>query len=127
MARLIVAITLFGSFVLPLGVFADGSATLHVAVVGETDLKTAFISSIREAARAESMEVAVVPRNDADLDYTLIVAQESSIGGAAAAVIALDKAGDVAASVVRSGRLSGRGAINACAKEMIKKLDIIRK
>jgi hypothetical protein len=42
-------------------------------------------------------------RTDEALRYTLIIAQESTIGSAAAAVIGLDRSGDVALSVVRSG------------------------
>lgn len=61
------------------------------------------------------------------LDYTVIIAQETTIGSAAAVAIALDNSGDVAASVVRSGRLSGRGALNVCAKELAKKLGVFRR
>jgi hypothetical protein len=56
----------------------------------------------------------------------IVVAQESSVSGAAAAVIALDSKGLFVASVVRSGRWSGKGAFNASAKELTKKLSSLR-
>ncbi|HEX2594739.1 MAG TPA: hypothetical protein VHL34_24765 [Rhizomicrobium sp.] len=107
-------------------VHAQGVPVLTVAVVGESNLKAKFIESLRESASGERVQIDIKPRTDATLDYTVIIAQESSLGGAAAAVIAMDKAGDVAASVVRSGRMSGKGALNACAKELIKKLKVLR-
>jgi hypothetical protein len=42
-------------------------------------------------------------------------------------VIVLDRDGNIALSVVRSGRLSGKGAINACTKEVVKKIAILKK
>ena len=47
------------------------------------------------------------------------------MGGAAASVIVLDKKGLFVASVVRSGRWSGKGALNAVAKELAKKLAVL--
>ena len=49
------------------------------------------------------------------------------MSGAAAAVVALDRDGAVVASVVRSGRLSGRGAMNACTKEIAKKIATLKR
>ena len=65
-------------------------------------------------------------RPDENYDYNIVVAQESSISGAAAAVIALDSKGLFVASVVRSGRWSGKGAFNASAKELAKKISLLR-
>jgi hypothetical protein len=62
---------------------------------------------------------------DGDFDYNIVIAQESSAGGAAASVIVLDKNGRFVASVVRSGRWSGKGALNAAAKELAKKLAVL--
>lgn len=67
-----------------------------------------------------------IVRPDGVYDYNIVVAQESSMGGAAAAVIALDNKGLFVASVVRSGRWSGKGAFNASAKELAKKLSVLR-
>ncbi len=91
------------------------------------NLRTNFIESLRAAAAGDGVRIEAVPRNDASLDYTIILAQESTVGSAAAAVVALDKDGDLAASVVRSGRFSGRGALNASAKELVKKLSVLRR
>jgi len=65
-------------------------------------------------------------RSDEVYDYNIVVAQESSVSGAAAAVVALDNKGLFVASVVRSGRWSGKGAFNASAKELAKKLSVLR-
>jgi hypothetical protein len=54
--------------------------------------------------------------------YTVTTAQETTIASAPAAAIALDKNGDIAASVVRSGRMSERGALTACARNLVQKL-----
>jgi hypothetical protein len=87
-----------------------------VTVQGETNLNTSFVESLRSAGFA----VRIVPK--ADARYHLLVAQETTIGSAAAAVIVLDAGRDIVASVVRSGRFSGQGALNACAKELAKRL-----
>ena len=71
------------------------------------------------------MDLQVV-RPDEAYDYNIVIAQESSVSGAAAAVIVLDTKGLFVASVVRSGRWSGKGAFNASAKELVKKLSVLR-
>lgn len=43
------------------------------------------------------------------------------------AAIVLDRDGAVVMSVVRSGRLSAKGSMNACAKEIAMKLAVLRK
>lgn len=106
---------------------AQTPKTLRVSVTGESNLRSNFIDDLKDTAREVGLNVEVVAKSDAGKTYTIVIAQESTIGSAAAAVIALDADGDVAASVVRSGRLSGRGAMNACAKELAKKLAILAK
>jgi hypothetical protein len=96
--------------------------TVQVAVIGESNLKTDFIDDLKASAPDAKVQIVVVPRSDPQRKYTLAIAQESTVGTAAAAVIVLDRDGDVATSVVRSGRFSGKGALNACAKEIAKKL-----
>jgi hypothetical protein len=108
-------------------VSAQTARTLRIAVTGESNLRSNFVDDFKDSAREVGLTVEVVAKSDASKTYTIIIAQESTIGSAAAAVIALDADGDVAASVVRSGRLSGRGAVNACAKELAKKLAILAK
>jgi ABC-type uncharacterized transport system substrate-binding protein len=103
---------------------SQSAAAVRVAVTGESNLKTNFIESLKEAAKESGLRIDLVSKGE-DPTYTLVIAQETTIASAAAAVIALDKAGDVAMSVVRSGRLSGRGALNACAKEIVKKLVVL--
>jgi hypothetical protein len=122
-----VRLLLIAGLLVALGAMSvDGqSKQVTLAVVGETNLKSNFIEDLRASAHAEGLAIDVVDRTDPALRYTVIVAQETTIGSAAAAAILLDRAGDVAASVVRSGRLSGRGALNACAKELVKKLAIL--
>lgn len=100
-------------------------APIRIAVTGATGLRSSFIEGLTTAAKDARVPLAVVTKADPDLTFTVILAQETSISGAAAAVIALDREGDVAASVVRSGRWSGKGAMNACAKELIKKLIVL--
>lgn len=103
---------------------SNGTA-VRIAVTGESNLRSNFIESLKDAAREEKLTIEIVNRSDPSLTYTVIIAQETTIASAAAAVIALDRSGDVAASVVRSGRLSGRGALNACAKELVKKFVVL--
>ena len=100
---------------------------IRLAVTGESNLKTDFIEALQSAAAAEKIGVEVVGRTEPGLKYTLIIAQETTVGSAAAAVIGLDASGDVAFSVVRSGRFSGKGALNACAKEIAKKLAVLHR
>jgi len=117
--------TLFTNTIIALLLLNGPPASVRVAVVGESNLKTSFIEDLRQAAREAKIEIEIVPRSDTSLAYTLIIAQETTLGSAAAAVIGLDRAGDVALSVVRSGRLSGKGALNACAKEIAKKIAVL--
>jgi hypothetical protein len=100
---------------------------VRIAVQGESTLTTNFIDTFKREAKAVGLEVQLVERRHADLDYVVLLAQESTIGSAAAALIAVDRDGNIAASVVRSGRLSGRGAVNACTKELAKKLAVLRR
>jgi hypothetical protein len=104
---------------------AGQQAPIRIGVTGESNLRSNFIESLKDAAKDNRLPIEIVPRSDPGLTYTVIIAQETTIASAAAAVIALDKNGDVAASVVRSGRMSGRGALNACAKELVKKLLVL--
>lgn len=103
----------------------SSSSPVRVAIIGESNLRTDFIESLRGAARDEHLDLETVPRSDPNLTFTIVIAQETTVGSAAAAAIALEPSGDIAASVVRSGRLSGRGALNACAKELAKKIKVL--
>jgi len=107
-------------------VFAQPATLVRIVVRGETNLTTNFVEDFKAESKALRMTVEVVDRRIPH-DYTIVLAQESSVGGAAAAVIALDDDQNVVASVVRSGRLSGRGALNACTKELAKKIAILKK
>jgi hypothetical protein len=106
---------------------AAASSVVRIAVQGESTLTVNFIDTFKREALAAGLEVQLVERRHADLEYTILLAQESTMGSAAAALIALDRDGTIAASVVRSGRFSGKGAVNACAKELVKKLAVLRR
>lgn len=96
------------------------AADLSVAFAGDPSLVATFTASLHDAAKEQHTTIAVVDK--AQATYTILVAQESTVGSAAAAVFALDAKGQMVASVVRSGRMSSRGALNACAKELLKRL-----
>jgi hypothetical protein len=106
---------------------AQTGVPVRVSVQGETNLVPQFVETLKQEGRAAGLEVTVTERSNADLDYRILLAQETTIGSAAAAVIVLDRDGNIALSVVRSGRLSGKGAINACTKEVAKKIAILKK
>lgn len=101
--------------------------TLRVSVQGETNLTTTFVEVLRREAHDRGMDVQLVERRSEQIDYSILIAQETTLDSAAAAVIAVDKNGDIVTSVVRSGRLTGKGAINACTKELAKRLAVLRK
>jgi ABC-type sugar transport system substrate-binding protein len=98
------------------------TTAIAISVIGESNLKTDFVDALKEAAKEVGLKFEIVPRTDESRMFTFAIAQESTLGSAAAAVIVLDRSGDVAMSVVRSGRFSAKGAFNACAKELVKKL-----
>lgn len=98
---------------------------LRVFVQGDTSRLPDFVKSLRTEFSKQGMALELVERDD-DYNYNMVIAQESSMGGAAAVVIALDKNCNFVASVVRSGRWSGKGALNASAKEMAKKIAILK-
>lgn len=98
------------------------AAPITIAITGESNLRLYFAEQLKQAGGL----FAVVATTE-NPQYVVVIAQESTVGSAAAAVIALDRSGDVATSVVRSGRFSGRGALNACAKELAKRLPMLSK
>jgi hypothetical protein len=106
---------------------AQTGVPVRVSVQGETNLVPQFVETLKQEGRAAGLEVTVTERSNTDLDYRILLAQESTVGSAAAAVIVLDRDGNIALSVVRSGRMSGKGAINACTKEVAKKIAILKK
>jgi hypothetical protein len=96
---------------------------VKVFVQGDSSRLPDFIENCRREFGERGMKLQLV-RPDESFDYNIVVAQESSLSGAAATVIALDSKGLFVASVVRSGRMSGKGAFNASAKELAKKLSL---
>lgn len=98
---------------------------IRVVVQGDTGRLPDFLESLRREFTDRRMALKLVDRVS-DYDYNIVLAQESSLGGAAAAVIVLDRTATFVTSVVRSGRLSGKGAFNATAKELAKKIAILR-
>jgi hypothetical protein len=99
--------------------------TVKVFAQGDSSRLPDFVVSCKKEFSERGMTLQLV-RPDEGYDYNIVVAQETSVGGAAAAVIALDGRGLFIASVVRSGRMSGKGAFNASAKELAKKLSALR-
>jgi hypothetical protein len=114
-------------FVLALLVQQPPEIIIRASVQGETNLSAPFVEAFRRELAEERLRLEIVPRSHEALDYNIVLAQETGMSGAAAAVIALDPDGDVVASVVRSGRLSGKGAMNACTKEIAKKIATLKR
>jgi hypothetical protein len=104
---------------------ATAQDTIRVLAQGDSSRLADFIESCKREFSERGMKL-VLARPDEGYDYNIVVAQESSLGGAAAAVVVLDSKGLFVASVVRSGRMSGKGAFNASAKELAKKLAALR-
>lgn len=104
---------------------AFAQETVKVFAQGDSSRLPDFIESCKREFRENKMNLQLV-RPDEGYDYNIVVAQESSVSGAAAAVIALDGKGLFVASVVRSGRWTGKGAFNASAKELAKKIALLR-
>lgn len=98
---------------------------LNVVVQDDTSRVPDFVQSMREELALRGMKINLVERG-AEYGYNILLAQESSLGGAAASVIVLDRTCTFVASVVRSGRWSGKGAFNASAKELAKKIAILK-
>ncbi len=101
-------------------------ALVKVTVQGASNLLADFIKNMEREFDKQGMKLELVQRGGAS-DYNIIVSQDSSFEGAAAAVIALDKNCNLIASVIKADRLSGKGALNASAKELAKKIAVLRK
>lgn len=112
-------------FVMILGQVTFSQETVKVFAQGDSSRLPDFIVNCKREFGEHGMTLQLV-RPDEGYEYNIVIAQESSLGGAAAAVIALDSKGLFVASVVRSGRMSGKGAFNASAKELAKKLSALR-
>jgi hypothetical protein len=97
---------------------------LRVWVQGDTSRLPDFVESCKREFAEKNIDLQVA-RPDDLFDYNVIVVQGSSISGAAGAVVVLNHKGQFVASVVRSGRWSGKGALNASAKELAKKMTIL--
>jgi hypothetical protein len=110
---------------LTLSQIATALDVVKVFVQGDSSRLPNFVESCKREFSDHGMQLQLA-RPDEGYDYNIVVAQESSVGGAAAAVIALDSKGLFVASIVRSGRMSGKGAFNASAKELAKKLAALR-
>jgi hypothetical protein len=113
------------TFTLIFAQIAIAQETVKVFAQGDSSRLPDFIESCKREFKERGMDMRVV-RSDESPDYNIVVAQESSVGGAAATVIALDNRCLFVASVVRSGHWSGKGALNASAKELAKKIAVLR-
>jgi len=98
---------------------------IRIVLQGDSTLLPDFAEMCRKEFADHKMKLELV-RPDEGYDYNIVIAQETTFGSAAAGVIALDNKGIFVASVVRSGRMSGRGALNACAKELARKISALR-
>lgn len=112
-------------FAVILAQIAAAQEIVKVFAQGDSSRLPDFIESCKKEFKGKGMDIRLV-RPDEGYDYNIVVAQESSVSGAAATVIALDSKGLFVASVVRSGRWSGKGAFNASAKELAKKIALLR-
>jgi ABC-type glycerol-3-phosphate transport system substrate-binding protein len=97
---------------------------VKVYIQGDSSRLADFVEECKREFANHKLNLQLVP-SDGEFQYNVVIAQESSLGGAAAAAVALDGKGMFVASVVRSGRMSGKGALNATAKELAKKLAIL--
>jgi hypothetical protein len=91
------------------------SSALRVWLQGDTSRLADFVESCRQAFSEKGIDFQVAD-SSGTFDYNIVVVQESSISGASGAVVALDRNGRFVASVVRAGRWTGKGALNASAK-----------
>jgi hypothetical protein len=98
--------------------------TVKVYVQGDTSRLADFVEECQREFTNHGLKFELVSF-ESEFEYNIVIAQESTVGGAAASVIVLDKKGLFVASVVRSGRMSGKGAFNATAKELAKKLAVL--
>ncbi len=85
-----------------------------------------FIESLQKEIQKQGAKLELVQQGN-PVDYNIVVAQESAFDGAGASAMALDPSCKLIASVVRSGRMSGKGALRATAKELARKLFILAK
>ena len=106
------------------GQLTTTSRTVKIYVQGDSSRLPDFVEECQREFANHGLKLQLVPF-DSDFQYNIVIAQESSMGGAAASVVALDKKGLFVASVVRTGRWSGKGALNASAKELAKKLAVL--
>jgi hypothetical protein len=116
-------VALYALMLCPAG--AQAPKPLRVAFAGVTTLSTPLTENLKEAGQEVGVSFEVVPFSNEDRNYLIAVTQ---IGAVANAVIAVDqKSGDVAASVVRSGRITKNGGMKASAKELVQKLAALTK
>lgn len=103
---------------------AQAPKTLRISVIGVGNLPAWFIEDMKSAQAEAGLSLEFVPRSDDRLNYVITVNQ---IGSLANVVIALNPGGEVAASVVKSGRISARGVMEDSARELAKKLAALPK
>jgi hypothetical protein len=102
----------------------SGPRVVKVYVQGDTSRLADFVAECQREFANHGLKLQLVTF-DGNFEYNIVIAQESSLSGAAASVVVLDRKGLLIASVVRSGRVSGKGAFNASAKELAKKLAVL--
>jgi hypothetical protein len=82
--------------------------TVKVYVQGETRGVALFVDASQREFAKHGMKFQPVP-SEGDFEYNIVIAQELEWKEATASVVVLDRRGFLLASVVRSGRWSGRG------------------
>lgn len=98
---------------------------IKIFVQGDSSRMPDFIEECQKEFATQGLKLQVVNTITEDYKYNVILAQETTYAGAAAGVIALDKKGVFVASVVRSGRVSGKSALNSASKELAKKIEVL--
>jgi hypothetical protein len=98
--------------------------TVKVYVQGDTSGVALFVEASRREFAKHGMTFQPVPF-EGDFEYNIVIAQELEFKEATASVVVLDRKGLLLTSVVRSGRLSGKSAFNATARELAKKMAVL--
>ena len=125
------------------GIQAQALKPVRIAFAGSTGLTEPFIEHMKDAGLEAGLSIEVVPKAESGLlprdfsvrtraglpvafapsegrNYFLVAVTQ--IGGLANVVVALDRDGEVVASVARSGRFSASGARDTSARELARKL-----
>lgn len=97
---------------------------VKVYVQGDTNSLAYFVEAGQREFAKRGLDFQEVPF-EGDFEYNVVIAREVFYKQATASIVVLDRKGLLVATVIHSGSMSEKGAFNAAATELAKKMAVL--